>query len=330
MKKYRLLGRLPQDVQETILSGETDRCSLAELVRVAHLADPTEQRTCFAALLESAAQRPPQRRPAPRCPSAAAPPQEAPFPVRVVAYFNPERFVEQRLTAHRRQAAIAAFVQELNERLANPRARYDRARVLAAVDRRLRRDDMIEAYAVSVTEHDTGGRIHYRVGLKPITADWERRRRYHGFTVLAAHPALLCPAADLCQLYRAKDTVEKDFQVIKSVVKLRPIRHHTEAKVNAHVTLCMLALLLERILEHQLDGRSSAQAALETLATCHLNTYRGTGEGTAPVYSLTEPDKDQLALLRKLRLQLLADDDDLAARITPRVNAEPENAEASS
>jgi hypothetical protein len=221
-------------------------------------------------------------------------------------------------------------VQDLNQRLANPRARHDRGRIVAAVDRRLRRDDLLEAYEVAVTEHDLGGRVHYRVGLAPVLADWERRRRYHGFTVLAAHPALPHAAADLCQLYRAKDTVEKDFQVIKSVVKLRPIRHHTDAKVNAHVTLCMLALLLERILEHKLDGRCSAQAALEILATCHLNQYHSTTAGSVPVYSLTEPDQDQLVLLRKLRLQLLADDGDLAARITPRVNTAHEPTEASS
>jgi len=47
---------------------------------------------------------------------------------------------------------------------------------------------------------------------------------------------------ELCRTYRAKDAVETDFQVIKSLIKLRPVRHRTDAKVRAHVTLCMLAL----------------------------------------------------------------------------------------
>src|SRR5262249_30209662 len=141
-----------------------------------------------------------------------------------------------------------------------------------------------------------------------------------GFTVLVAHNGLQHSAAELCRLYRAKDKVEKDFQTIKSVTKLRPIRHHTDAKVSAHVTLCMLALLLERRLEDKLDGLCSAPEALETLATCHLNAYRGASTDAVPLYALTEADSEQLALLRTLRMQLLADTGDLAARITPRLH----------
>lgn len=55
-------------------------------------------------------------------------------------------------------------------------------------------------------------------------------------------------------MYREKDIVEKDFQVIKSVLEIRPIRHRSDEKVKAHVTICMLALLLERILRKNLKG----------------------------------------------------------------------------
>jgi len=316
-KKYRGLGRLPLDVQEAILSGEAAACSIAELLRIAQAPDAEQQRARFAALVQAIATR--AARPSSSVPSA--PTEPAPLRVRVVGYFNPERFVEQRMNIERQQAAIATFVSDLNQHLANPRARLNRAGVLAAVDRRLRRDDLLEAYEVSVTEADTGSRVHYQVSLAPVASEWQRRRRFHGFTVLVGHPELPHSAADLCRIYRAKDMVEKDFQVIKSVVKLRPIRHHTEAKVSAHVTLCMLALVLERHLGQKLDSRSSAENAIETLATCHLNQYRGNDESAAPVYSLTEADHEQLALLRKLHLPLLADSDDLATRITPRTSS---------
>lgn len=111
--------------------------------------------------------------------------------------------------------------------------------------------------------------------------------------------------------------VEKDFHVIKSVVRLRPNRHHTEAKVNAHVTLCMLALMLERHLGHKLDGSCSAETALETLATCHPNQY----ERSLPLYSLTKTDDERRRLLRKLHLPLVADSNDGAAHITHRMVA---------
>jgi hypothetical protein len=311
-KKYRELCRLPQDIQQAILDGEAPRCSIAELLTVARLKDADQQRSRFAALLETASARP-------KHPPSRSPPSKAklePFCVRVVAYFNPERFVEQREASNRQQARISAFERDLNQRLASSHCRLKRAGVLAAIDRRLRRDDLLEAYRVDVTEIDIATRVHYHVALHPIPSEWQRRRRYHGFTVLVGHPELSASASELCQLYRSKDMVEKDFQVIKSIVKLRPIRHHTEAKVSAHVTLCVLALLLERHLEALLSRHSTAHAALETLSTCHLNQYRAGQD--RPLYVLTEADEEQLALLRKLNLPLLADDDDLAAHITPR------------
>jgi hypothetical protein len=320
-KRLRVLGRLSQDVQEAIFRGEADRCSVEQIVRVARVTDPTQQRARFVDLLADVAACAPRRMAQPAA-SATHPPQ-APLVVRVVAYFNPERFVEQRVNAERHKTAIADFVRTLNERLASPRSRLDRVKILAAVDRRLRRDDLLRAFRVSVLERRNTERVYHRVQLDLVDAEWERRYRCHGFTVLVAHTGLQHSAAELCRLYRAKDKVEKDFQTIKSVTKLRPIRHHTDAKVSAHVTLCMLALLLERRLEDKLNGLCSAPEALEILATCHLNAYRGASADAVPLYALTEADSEQVALLRKLRMQLLVDAGDLAARITPRLHLQP-------
>lgn len=107
--------------------------------------------------------------------------------------------------------------------------------------------------------------------------------------------------------------VEKDFQAIKSLLQLRPIRHRTDPKVSAHVTLCMLALLLERTLRDKLGAKYTVGQALEHLEPCRLNRYRA--EDGVPVYTTTELDKDQRAVLTKLGLQHLADDAVLTDRI---------------
>jgi len=312
--KYRLLCRLPPDVQEAILNGEADRLSLEQLLGVVKLPDASAQRARFAELCERAATRRPKR--AAARPMSPNPEPNKSFRVRVVGYFNPERFVEQRVNTERQMAQVAAFASELNERLASPGSRLKRDDIVAAVDRRLRRDDLLDAYKLSIVEHSSGARPSYRIQLDPIAAAWDRRRRCHGFSVLVAHPDLTHSAADLSKLYRAKDRVEKDFQTIKSLVQLRPIRHRNDAKVSAHVTLCMLALLLERRLTEKLDR--AASATLELLATCQLNQYRGPRETSASLYTVTEPDPEQLAILRQLRLQLLADEGDVAARLAPR------------
>src|SRR5690606_40314332 len=96
--------------------------------------------------------------------------------------------------------------------------------------------------------------------------------RYDGFTVLVGHPDLPHAPQELCALYRAKQAVEVDFHVIKSAVKLRPVRHRTTCKVRAHVTLCMLALLLYRTLAQRLT-KTTPQPALETLASCAMHRW---------------------------------------------------------
>ena len=127
----------------------------------------------------------------------------------------------------------------------------------------------------------------------------------------------------IVRLFREKDTVEKDFQTIKDTIKLRPLYHHTDPKVRAHVTLCMLALLLERTIERTLrrTGLSSVRTAascFEELSTCHLNLL-SSDAALPPSYIATEVTQEQLAILRSLRMRDLIEPDEIAGRVTPRV-----------
>jgi len=245
-------------------------------------------------------------------------PTDAPAPepirVRAVLYFNPQLFVDQRHRAWRRLEAIRTFADDLNTRLASPRSRMQRDQIAAAIDRQLRKDDLIEVFTPIITEQQIASSTRFHVELQLDQAQWSHRRRYDGFNVVVTHPDLDRSAPDLCRLYRAKDVAEKDFQIIKSLVELRPVRHHTDAKVRAHVTLCMLALLLQRTLERALAGRWSAKAALEILATTHLNRYAGT-DGTV-AHVVTRTDAAQNKILRALRLQHLAEYHETVERVT--------------
>jgi hypothetical protein len=151
---------------------------------------------------------------------------------------------------------------------------------------------------------------------------WEAKRRYDGWNILVAHPMLQDKSAsELCKLYRAKDAIEKDFQVIKSFTELRPMRHRTDDKVRAHVTICMLALLLERTLHKLLSGKVkrkakspeslSAVAALELLEPCRLNCYAPTDDGP-PAYLLTATQSEQQRILARLKMTHLSQDESLA------------------
>lgn len=210
--------------------------------------------------------------------------------------------------------SVQLAVRELNQQLAQPGSRRTRHQVERAVDRMLERKNVLELFSVNITQIPDTDPARYQVHLQLEVSDWQKRRRHHGFALMIAHPELTESAAEIAQLYRAKDRVEKDFQTIKSLIKLRPIWHHTDKKVRAHVTVCVLALLLERLLNLALPTRTTGDV-LETLATCHLNRFNGQ---RASHYLVTEPTREQRALLRELRLEHLVDDDLLAAQIQPR------------
>jgi transposase len=246
-------------------------------------------------------------------------PEPMPKQLRLVAYFNPKMFVDQRRLAREHLDELNSFVEALNaELLCASRSRKEEP-TRRKIMRQLERYDYTELFDVSLepvtVKTNKGGQVdsfHCELRLKP--EPWCRRRRYDGFVLLLGHAELSQSGKDLALLYRDKDVIEKDFQTIKSVVKLRPIYSHTDPKVQAHVTLCMLALLLCRTLEQLLKQANialSAAACREILATCHLNRMKQRPGGRS-VYSVTEPTTAQREILRALGLHHLVDDGAIA------------------
>lgn len=314
-KWYRQLLKLDVGIQQRVLDDPAVGLSISQLTKVARLRDPLEQQQLFGRML-SGAPRPVHRRTTRAVESPERPEVERTvLRLHAALTFNPQRFVQERRHAAELLDEMQAQVRALNERLARPRCKRTRRDIEVELDRMLRRRSALELYRIHVSEQQGSERTYYEARLELDTEMWQRRRRYDGFSLIVAHPDLDLPGAALCKLYRAKDAVEKDFQVIKSVAKLRPIWHRTDAKVRAHVTLCMLALLLERTLGARLT-KQTAEQAIETLRTCCLNRFED-GTGTSH-YVVTHPDGEQRALLRELACEALTADDDIVARLRPR------------
>lgn len=322
------LTRLPTDVQQAIAQGRARGVSPGVLAKLERLEGPERQREAFEERIAQAAARGyrPGRSGGRMPPSGHAEPTGTPWSVRVVAGFNPDLLLALRQDADEKLARVHEHVREVNDKLRSPRSRQTRESAYAAVERHLRRHDLLDAFDVKVVEgaggqNGAGRGLQVQARLEPDA--WARRRRYDGFFLLVVHPDVSpsrYDAAQVARLYRAKDVLEKDFHIIKSVVAIRPVRHHTDPKVRAHVALCMLALLLCRTLERELARAnlpSSAAAAIETLATCHLNQILPEG-ADAPYYSVTRPTREQAAILDALHLQDLVDDQAVAQAIQPR------------
>ena len=257
-------------------------------------------------------------------PGSTRDPYHALGPVRMVAYFNPQLFVDMRRRTEDHCRQLQDRVEALNAELANCKRSRSRDTTYRKFSRELERLRYLDVFDVELEPLEvispTGTVLEsFRGDLVRRPEAWVRRRRYDGFVLLLGHPNLSHTAADLVEAYQSKDVVEKGFQTIKSVVELRPILHQQHPKVLAHVALCMLALLLMRTLRRRLRDAGSTIAAsmcLDHLKTCHLNLRQPTDAEAA--YDITRPNDAQRALLDMLSLNHLVSEEHLRPRLAPR------------
>ena len=319
-KTLRLL-RLAPDLQEAIAGGEAAQLSISSLLDLTRLDDFEAQRKAWETALAEARARPDGRRTRQAGRLSAAPPTSSepsrPPRLRAVLAFNPQQWVRQKESADRTLGALRAWTRHKNESLRDPRTLASAAQVAQDAHARLKKEQLISAFRVEVDTRQVDGRTVHQLSLEPDPVAWPRRQRFFGFQIIVARPDETRVPAELVLVYRAKDAVEKDFQTIKSVLHLRPVRHRTDAKVRAHVTLCMLALLVERVLDRALRGKVTAAAALDLFADIHLNRLRISSE-SQPVYTITRGSADHIDLLRALGLASLLDNTEVTASLYAR------------
>ena len=312
-----VLRRIVEDIQQQLRDGHAPHLGLRALKELSRI-KPDEQRARFAELKADRTARRRARRVDRRkhpAPSEQAPADEpAPPRVRAVVCFNPQQFVDQRRKANETVGQIFRTVSRLNHRARQ--GRLDAESLKTKLRSKLQSEHLLDAFSVQVaTSDDQPPRLE--VQLKESA--WRRRRRYDGFSLLVAHPDLAASAQKLDQMYRDKNAVEVDFRTIKSFAELRPVYHQTEAKIRAHVTICMLALVLERTLTAELEStKTTAPRALEEFADGQLNRIEVADQPDEPLYTLTRPRPDHRHLLADLGMTKLLDESELQEEITPR------------
>lgn len=104
-------------------------------------------------------------------------------------------------------------------------------------------------------------------------------------------------ATDIAEGYKALYEAERGWRDLKSTIDLRPVYHHKQARIEAHIQLCWLALLVLRVAENAVgDTWRNIRDELERL---HLVTL-GTSEGS--VAQRSELTARQRTILRALDL----------------------------
>jgi hypothetical protein len=120
--------------------------------------------------------------------------------------------------------------------------------------------------------------------------------RYDGKWVVTTNDDTLS-AEDLALGYKQLLRVEEAWRSLKSGLGLRPVYHWRPWRIEAHAGLCVLALLLERVVELRLG--QTWRTVRHCLQRVKVVTYEREG---VEVRQTTEPDEEAARILKTLKL----------------------------
>ncbi len=156
-----------------------------------------------------------------------------------------------------------------------------------------RRDEFLGSLKASpglrrYLRRDRGGRL--RVDQAAIATEAKLDGKW---LLRCSDPKL--PAADVAAGYKQLLEVERGWRDLKTTLELRPVFHHREDRIRAHVQLCWLALLLIRVAETT-TGQTWPVMRRE-LDRLHAGTFTGPTGTFRQRTELTKPQRDLFTAL---------------------------------
>jgi transposase len=220
-----------------------------------------------------------------------------------------ERQQKERAMHARFCERIETALARLQGRLTRARSPVDRGTTERQIGRLLGRNSRAAGrYAISLIADPTmpaGLRLAW--STRPEWDDWSRHSE--GCYVLRTNVTDWTPEM-LWRTYIQLTEAEAAFRIHKSELSIRPIWHHSEERVLAHILVCFLAYVLWKTLE-QWQSRAglgnSPRTILQELAAIH-STDVVLPTATVPPRELrlrcvVRPDRAQAALLDRLGLR---------------------------
>jgi transposase len=157
---------------------------------------------------------------------------------RLIACRNPEL---AKLRAHKRDALIAATTQEL-EKVRNMVARgklKGSGEIGVRVGKGVNKYKVAKHFELTITDHS----FKFCLRRKQMAAEAALDGIY---VIRTGVPTRTMSSGNAVRNYKALSSVERAFRSLKTVdLKVRPIHHHLETRVRAHIFLCMLAYYVE-------------------------------------------------------------------------------------
>jgi len=224
---------------------------------------------------------------------------------RSAARVEKERAMHDRFKAH-----IETALASLERRIAKAKKPLDRGAIERQIGRLLGRNSRAAgAFSISIIEdatHPSG--IKMTRSYRPEWADWARRTE--GVYILRTNITEWSDEA-LWQTYIQLTEAETAFRIHKSDLAIRPIWHHKQGRIKAHILICFIAYALWKTLQ-QWQSKAGLGHAPRTILTEFSRIHAADivlplAENTQRelrIRCVVRPDKAQAILLERLGLTL--------------------------
>jgi transposase len=219
--------------------------------------------------------------------------------------------VEKEKAMHERfSKRIEAALESMARRIARSRSALDRGRLERQIGRILERNSRAGArYSISLVEDpSTPAGLRLKWSTRPQWDDWARlsegtyilRTNIHDWS-----------AEELWRTYVQLAEAEAAFRVQKSDLAIRPIWHHKERRIRAHIFICFLSYVLWKTLQKWQSRAGlgdSPRTILTELSRIHsadvVLPLADDPSRELRIRCVVRPDREQAILLQRLGLSL--------------------------
>ena len=180
---------------------------------------------------------------------------------RYILCFNPEKFVEERNQRAKKIREIDQYFKAWNEKLFRSHITRKKTFIEKEIYAYLKKRKSANLFIWKVKRlkrriwKNKPGITLYQLWWKPNTKKLLRLQLTDGLYCLKTNlPQKVSPEV-LVSSYRQRRKVENAFHYLKGFVEIRPLYHHKEERVKAHITICILAYLLQITVEYLLKKK---------------------------------------------------------------------------
>jgi transposase len=209
---------------------------------------------------------------------------------RYILCFNPEKFLQERKDRLDKIESIKKYFDNRNKTLSEAKGQRSKEVLREEIKKYLRKRAAGKIFKIRLLTKGKTFHISYKTVDKAI----REQAVLDGVYVIMSNVKKASPGT-LISAYRSRMEIERSFHQLKSFVEIRPLYHHNEERIKAHVSICVLSYLLNNTVMHMVRQHEdfeelTAQSVYNYLKSCKLSELRG---GSEKRLKITVPTADQ-------------------------------------